>query len=185
MKTTGRKAKIVVSGDGAEIVSQAGGLLLIEALRVTGLDQGLSRALARWRAPRPGHDPGKIVTDLAVTLALGGDCLADTAVLRSSPELFGPVASDPTVSRLVKTLAEAGPAALRAIRTARAQARQRAWALAGDRAPRSGGGLISVDPYATIMLAHSDKDQAAPDVETHLRPSPDDRVHRSRPGRDR
>ena len=41
------------------------------------------------------------LADLAVTLAFGGDCLADIAVLRSSPELFGPVASDPTVSRLV------------------------------------------------------------------------------------
>jgi hypothetical protein len=157
VKTTGRKAKIVVSGDGAGIVSQAGGLLLIEALRVTGLDQGLSRALSR-----AVHDPGKILTDLAVTLALGGDCLADIAVLRSSPELFGPVASDPTVSRLVKTLAEAGPAALRAIRKARAQARQRAWALAGDRAPGADGGLIPVDLDATIVIAHSDKDQAAP-----------------------
>lgn len=162
MKTTGRKAKIVVSGDGAGIASQAGGLLLIEALRATGLDQGLSRALSRWRTSRAVHDPGKIVTDLAVTLALGGDCLADMAVLRSSPELFGPVASDPTVSRLVKTLAEAGSAALRAIRTARAQARQRAWALAGDRAPGAGGGLIPVDLDATIVIAHSDKDQAAP-----------------------
>ncbi|TDC74135.1 IS1380 family transposase [Actinomadura sp. 7K507] len=162
MKTTGRKAKIVVSEDSAGIASQAGGLLLIEALRATGLDQGLSRALARWRASRAVHDPGKIVTDLAVTLALGGDCLADIAVLRSSPELFGPVASDPTVSRLVKTLAEAGPAALRAIRKARAQARQRAWALAGPGAPGADGGLIPVDLDATIVIAHSDKDQAAP-----------------------
>lgn len=162
MKTTGRKAKIVVSGDGAGIASQAGGLLLIEALRVTGLDQGLSRALARWQAPQAVHDPGKIMTDLAVTLALGGDCLADIAVLRSCPELFGPVASDPTVSRLVKTLAQGGLAALRAIRTARAQARQRAWALAGDRAPGAGGDLIPVDLDATIVIAHSDKDQAAP-----------------------
>ncbi|WP_141582353.1 IS1380 family transposase [Actinomadura sp. WMMA1423] len=162
MKTTGRKAKIVVSGDGAGIASQAGGLLLIEALRVTGLDQGLSRALARWRASRAVHDPGKIVTDLGVTLALGGDCLADVAVLRSSPELFGPVASDPTVSRLVKTLAGAGPAALRAIRKARAHARRRAWALAGDRAPGADGDLIPVDLDATIVIAHSDKDQAAP-----------------------
>ena len=47
------------------------------------------------------HDPGKIITDLAVALALGGDCLADVAVLRAQPELFGPVASDPVVSRLV------------------------------------------------------------------------------------
>jgi hypothetical protein len=28
------------------------------------------------------HDPGKIVADLAAAVALGGDCLADIAVLR-------------------------------------------------------------------------------------------------------
>lgn len=162
MKTTGRKAKIVMSGGEAGIVCQAGGLLLVETLRATGLDQGLSQALSRWRTPRAVHDPGKTVTDLAIALALGGDCLADVAVLRSSPELFGPVASDPTVSRLVKTLADAGPAALRGIRKARAAARKRAWELAGADAPGADGGLIPVDLDATIVIAHSDKEQAAP-----------------------
>lgn len=162
MKNTGRKAKIVVSSDGAGIVCQAGGLLLLETLRATGLDESLSAALRRWRTPRAAHDPGKIVCDLAVMLALGGDCLADIAVLRSTPELFGPIASDPTVSRLVKSLAGAGPKALRAIRKARAAARDRAWELAGERAPGTGGGLIPVDLDATIVIAHSDKEQAAP-----------------------
>jgi hypothetical protein len=133
VKTTGRYAKVAVSADGSGIACQAGGLLLVETLRVTGLDQALSAALERWRPPRAVHDPGKVIADLAVTLALGGDCLADIAVLRSSPELFGQVASDPTVSRLVTTLAEAGPKGLRAIRAARAAARSRAWTLAGER----------------------------------------------------
>ena len=53
--------------------------------------------------------PGKIITDLAVALALGGDCLADIAALRAEPELFGPVASDPVVSRLVARLAADAP----------------------------------------------------------------------------
>jgi hypothetical protein len=66
--------------------------------RVTGLGQGLSGGLARWRAV---HDPGKIIADLVVTLALGGDCLADIAVLRERPGLAGPVASGPVVSRLL------------------------------------------------------------------------------------
>ena len=65
-----------------------------ETLRVTGLGRGLSEGLARWRAPRAVHDPGKIVADLAAALALGGDCLADIAVLREQPDLAGPVASD-------------------------------------------------------------------------------------------
>ena len=162
MNNTARRPKITVSDDGQGLVSQAGALLLLEAARVTGLGEGLSAGLARWRAPRAVHDPGKIVTDLVVALALGGDCLADVAVLRSQPELAGRVASDPVVSRLVSALAADAPRALRAIRKARAAARERAWALAGDRAPGADGPLISVDIDATIVIAHSEKEKAAP-----------------------
>jgi hypothetical protein len=56
-------------------VSQAGAVLLWETMRVTGLGRGLSSGLARWRAPRAVHDPGKVIADLAVAVALGGDCL--------------------------------------------------------------------------------------------------------------
>jgi hypothetical protein len=72
-------------------VSQAGAVLLWETLRVTGLGRGLSAALERWRAPRAVHDPGKIMADLTASVALGGDCLADIAVLREQPGLAGPV----------------------------------------------------------------------------------------------
>ena len=162
MNNTVRRPKITVSADGTGLVSQAGGLLLAEALRVTGLRGGLSEGLGRWRAPRAVHDPGKILADLVMTVGLGGDCLADVAVLRAQPQLCGPVASDPVVSRLVATLAAEGPRALRAIRQARAVARERAWALAGDRAPGADGSLIPVDIDATIVLAHSEKEKAAP-----------------------
>ena len=161
MQNTARRPKITVSADGKGLVSQAGVLLLAEAVRVTGLGQGLAGALGRWRAPRAVHDPGKILTDLAVALALGGDCLADVAVLRAQPGLCGPVASDPVVSRLVSALAADAPRALRAIRRARAAARERAWALAGERAPGAGGSLIPVDIDATIVVAHSEKEKAA------------------------
>ena len=125
MQNTARRPKITVSAAGKGLVSQAGTLLLAEAARVTGLGEGLAGALARWRAPRAVHDPGKILTDLAIALALGGDCLADIAVLRAQPELAGPVASDPVISRLVAALAAEGPRALRAIRKARAAAHPR------------------------------------------------------------
>ena len=129
---------------------------------MTGLGRGLSGALEPWRAPRAVHDPGKIMADLAAALALGGDCLADIAVLREQPELAGPVASDPVVSRLVSALAADLPRALKAIRSARAAARERAWALAGENAPGADGGLVTVDLDATIVIAHSEKEQAAP-----------------------
>jgi hypothetical protein len=162
VQNTVRRTKITVSADGTGLVSQAGVLLLAETLRVTGLGEGLAGALARWRAPRAVHDPGKIIADLAVALALGGDCLADVAVLRAQPELAGPVASDPVVSRLLAALAAEGPRALRAIRTARAAAREGAWALAGAAAPGADGSLIPIDIDATIVIAHSEKEKAAP-----------------------
>jgi hypothetical protein len=162
MHLTARRPKIMVSADGTGIVSQAGGLLLTQTLRVTGLDRSLEAALERWRPARAVHSPGKIVTDLAVAVALGGDCLADIAMLRAQPELFGLVASDPVVSRLVTRLASDAPRTLKAIRSARAAARQRAWELAGDTAPGTGGGLVTVDIDATIVTSCSEKEQAMP-----------------------
>ena len=162
MQSTVRRPRLLVSADGSGIVSHAGGALVTRTARVTGLDAGLSAGLGRWRAPRAVHDPGKIACDLAVMLALGGDCLADVAMLRAEPALFGPVASDPVVSRLVARLAGDAPRALKAIRAARAAARERAWKLAGDAAPGAGGGLVTVDIDATIVTSCSEKDQAAP-----------------------
>jgi len=151
-----------VSDDGKGIVSHAGAVLLIETARVAGLQAGLSQALARWRLPRAVHDPGKVVLDLAVAVALGGDCLADAGVLRAEPALFGPVASDPVISRLIGRLAADAPAALKALAGAQAEARARAWRLAEQSAPGGDGALIPVDIDATLVTAHSDKEQAAP-----------------------
>jgi hypothetical protein len=142
----------MVSADGRGLISQAGAVLLWETMRVTGLARDLSSGLARWRAPRAVHDPGKVVTDLAAVVALGGDCLADVAVLREQPELAGLVASDPVVSRLVSQLAGDLPRALKAVRAARA----------GEAAPGADGGLVTVDLDATIVIAHSEKQDAAP-----------------------
>jgi Transposase DDE domain group 1 len=172
-----------VSADGAGIVSHAGALLLTETARVTGLQAGLPAALGRWRAPRAMHDPGKIVLDLAVAVALGGDCLADIGVLRAQPGLFGPVASDPVVSRLVTQLAADAPAAMTAIGKARSAARERAWKLAGDAAPGTGGGLIPVDIDATIVTVRVREGERSCDLEEDVRPAGRVRRPRHRGGR--
>jgi hypothetical protein len=86
-------------------VPNAGAVLLLRAAEAVGLDTALAQALEPWRRPMARHDPGKILLDLAVSLAVGGDCLADLAQLRAAPEVFGPVASDPMVSRLIDRLA--------------------------------------------------------------------------------
>lgn len=101
MQHNGLYPRVHVDRAQVPAVGQAGGLLLVETVRATGLDRVLS-ALARWRKPFAVHDPGKIVCDLAVGLALGGDCLSDADALRDEPGIYGRVASDPTVSRLIK-----------------------------------------------------------------------------------
>jgi hypothetical protein len=142
------------------VVSQAGAVLLLETVRKTGLDQAISAALAPWRKPRAVHDPGKILLDVALAVALGGDCLADVAMLRCEPAVFGPVASDPTVSRLINTLAASGEKALQALRSARSEVRRRAWSLAGENAPDADG-QVTVDLDGVLVIAHSDKQGAA------------------------
>ncbi|PZF81311.1 IS1380 family transposase, partial [Jiangella anatolica] len=109
------------------LVSSSGAVLLNETVRVAGIDRLLAAALVPWRSDRVVHDPGKVLLDVATAVALGGDCLADLAVVRAQPELFGPVASDPTVSRVIAKLADDIDASLPAIRAARAQARAAVW----------------------------------------------------------
>ncbi|MGW1257537.1 IS1380 family transposase [Streptomyces sp. NPDC002513] len=158
-KRSGSYPPVRVEGNGRAVVSQAGAVLLVETVRKSGVDAALSAALAPWCKPRAVHDPGKILLDLALVTALGGDCLADITMLRAEPALFGPVASDPTVSRLVDTLAAAGSGALAAVRTARAEVRDHIWQLAGPDAPNADGQVI-VDIDGVLVLAHSDKEDA-------------------------
>ena len=165
MKNIGLYPRVQADMDGGAVVSQAGGVLLVEAARAAGLDLALSAALAPWRKPLAIHDPGKVITDLAITLALGGDCLADVALVRAEPGVFGRVASDPTVSRTIDALAADASRALKAIDTARAAARTRVWALAGKHAPDHDATAqrpVIIDLDATLITAHSEKEQAAP-----------------------
>lgn len=171
MKRNG-SSNLVLDPVRESLVSSSGALLLQEAIRVAGLGRGLSRALALWRPARARHDPGKVVLDVAIAVALGGDCLADVAAVRSQSEVFGPVASDPTVSRVIAALACDADAAVAAIRQTRAAARARVWGRRrplgprptdrpGTRGARDGGQVI-VDLDATLVTAHSEKEGAQP-----------------------
>lgn len=93
-KSTSPYPVLSADGCGTGIVSHAGATVLLQTAAKTGLTRGLSRALARWRKPLAPHDPGKIIADLAVAVALGGDCLADINQVRAYPAVFGPVASE-------------------------------------------------------------------------------------------
>jgi hypothetical protein len=69
------------------------------------------------------------------------------------------------VSRTIDALATDAPRALAAIDVARASARARVWALAGQYAPDAAASAeapLVIDVDATLVTAHSDKEQARP-----------------------
>jgi hypothetical protein len=160
-----RVPSLVLDSVRESLISSAGALLINQVIGAAGLDRGLSRALSGWRPTRAAHDPGKVLLDVATAVALGGDCLADVAAVRAQPEVFGTVASDPTVSRVFTALAGDVDAAVAAIRHARSEARAVVWSrrrpLAGAPGRRAGGQVI-VDIDATLVTAHSDKEGAEP-----------------------
>ena len=158
---------MTVTADGWGVVSHAGSRLLADLAERTTLTAGLSAGLAGLSRPRAQHDPGQVLVDLAVVVADGAQCLSDIAVLADQPELFGAVASDSTVWRL---LARLGAPQLAAVGQARAAAREVVWAqraeVTGAAVPaaRAAGqelpGLV-IDVDATIVVCHSEKEQAA------------------------
>jgi hypothetical protein len=148
------------------VVSHAGTRLLADIADACALPAALSQALAGLRVRRSGHDPGRVLTDVAVMLADGGQAISDLAVLRDQPEVFGPVASTATGWRVLDAVDDT---ALARLREARAAARVRAWLLraeAGRDIPastaggRSWPGLV-LDIDATLIECHSEKESAA------------------------
>ena len=157
MKRSKRLPALKVTSDGKGVAAHAGSRLLAEMAEATGLAAAMSEALAPTVRRRRRHDPGQVLVDLAVTIADGGDCLSDLAVLRNQPSLFGAVASTPTASRVVETV---DAERLDAIRGARAQARAAAWAAGLD--PTADVHPLILDFDATLVDSHSEKESAAP-----------------------
>jgi hypothetical protein len=136
------------------LVSHAGSALLAQAADKLGLTKALSLRLGAIKQRRRGHDPGRVIRDLAVMLADGGECVADLGGVRDQEALFGPVASDSTAFRVIDRVA-ADPTLLDALRAAHARARERFWELHGT--PER----LTIDVDATLVTVHSEKEQAA------------------------
>lgn len=153
VKRRRRRPALRITGDGTGVANHAGSRLVADLADVVGLTAALSAAMAPTKQRRRGHDRGEVLVDLAVAIADGAETISDLAVLRDQPELFGTVASHPTVWR---TLAAVDDTVLERIKTARAAARAEAWAAGAD------PGFYVIDIDATLIGAHSDKQDAAP-----------------------
>jgi hypothetical protein len=152
-----------VTGDGVGVVAHAGSIATRLLADRTGLTAELSDAMAR-RNFVPGHDRGRVLADVAVMLADGGEAIADIDVLRHQSGVLGPVASPPTVWR---TLDEVTVGRSKKIAAARARVRRHVWAQLPEGVPASMvagqdlGEVVVLDVDATIVITHSEKEQAA------------------------
>ena len=161
MKRTSWWQGLSVTADDAGVVPLAGSVAVRLLADRVGLTDGLSAALAR-RGFSPGHARGQVWVDVAVMLTAGGEAIADIDTLRHQPDLWGPVASAPTVWR---TMDEATPAALARVEKARSQARRHVWGLlptlpASKVAGTDLAEMVVLDVDATLVAAHSEKDRA-------------------------
>jgi len=150
----GRPVTVEVTADGAGLVSHAGIALLAQVADRVGLTGALSRGLAAIKQRRRGHDPGRVIRDLALMLTDGGECVSDLGGIREQDALFGQVASGSTAFRVIDRIAST-PGLLDAVRVAHAHARARFWEL--DGVPER----LTLDVDATLITTHSEKEKAA------------------------
>ncbi len=152
----GRRFTVEVTSDGDDqTVGHVGAGLLAATADRLGMTKVIGDALSGLRTRRGGHDPGRVVRDLAVVLADGGDCLADLRGLRDQHALFGPVASDATAFRVLDAVAEHDR--LDVLAAGRAAVIERLW-----RAGAWPDGPLVIDIDATLITSHSEKQGASP-----------------------
>lgn len=169
MQPTTSRTPPVVTADGAGVVSHDGTVLLAELADRVGLTAALSEATDGLRQRQAGHEPGRVLVDVAVAIADGARTISEVQVLADQQGLHGPagsVASTPTTWRVLDGIDET---MLPGIRQARAVARDRAWLargeltgaeLPGSRAASMTVHDVVIDLDATLVTAHSDKEGA-------------------------
>ena len=163
MKHTSWSTGLSFSADGSGVVAHAGNVATRLLADRVGLTDALSGALAR-PGFTPTHDRGRVLVDVAVLIAGGGEAIADIDVLRHQGEVLGSVASAPTVWR---ALDEVTPAAAKRIDKARARVRAHVWSQLPGGVPASKvadsdlGEVVVLDVDATLVTAHSEKEGAA------------------------
>jgi len=154
---------LVVSADGTGVVAHAGNVATRMLADQVGLTGALSGAMAK-RGFTPGHDRGRVLTDVAVLIAGGGEAIADINTLRHQREVLGSVASATTVWRTLKGLT---PTATKRIDKARATVRAHVWSQLPGGLPASKvadsdlGDVVVLDVDATLVTTHSEKEGAA------------------------
>jgi hypothetical protein len=157
-----------ITADGRGLIGHAGAVLLRKAADQAGLTAQLSGAM-RVKGSSPLLDRGIVLVSMAVAIALGATSMSDIVLLAHLAPLLGTAPSGPTVRRALDL---AGDKRTRdRIARARARARSRAWDLVWQTscgfpwlevAGKTLTGWVVIDMDATLITAHSEKENAAP-----------------------
>jgi hypothetical protein len=149
--------RVVVEPGGTGVVAHVGLHALGAFADRLGLGDALSRAIPWQGAGLPLHDRGKVLVQMALTLAGGGESCLDIEHLRVGEDLFGFVPSDTTVAR---SFHEITPPVRSSIAEALAKVRAEVWRRSSATA---GSSPVVLDIDASLIEIHSEnKEEAAP-----------------------
>jgi len=165
-KSSGWDQPLQVASGGKGLVGHAGAILLRRCADRAGLTGGLNKALPRGKGPG-WWDRGTVLICLATSIVLGATSMSDIRLLAHQALVFADPPSEATVRRALAGLDET---ALGRIGKARAKVRARVWDLLARRpqgfpwlsvAGKVLTGWVVIDLDATLITAHSDKENAA------------------------
>ena len=149
---------------GQSLVSHAGLSVLTSFLNALDFRSLCEDRFSQFVPATATHRPGKILGALALSLAAGGEQATDIDQLRAAPELFGPVASDATISRFMNRIKEQPEAFEHGFATMTRSLRSKVWAAAGPRNPgrlATPANPLIIDIDASLVHVHSEKESSA------------------------
>lgn len=160
--------RVRVESGGSGVVAHVGLHVLGSFADRLKLGSLLSSKIPARGERMPLHDRGKVLVQMALMLAGGGESCADIEHLRLQGDLFGSVPSDTTVFR---TFHEIGTSTRKDLSASLAEVREKIWSQTGL---TTGTDPVMLDIDASLVEIHSEnKEGAAPKLQGWLRLPPD------------
>ncbi len=144
-----------VTAGGDQVAAHGGLWVLGRFCDALGLGEALSAVLPPSGERAPSHDRGKVLVHASLMLAGGGEACSDIEHLRAQPVLFGQVASDSTLYRLLRGL---GPGEVQSLVGAVAGVRAGVWERRGD---TESSDRVVLDIDSTLVEVHSENKAGA------------------------
>lgn len=146
-----------------DLVSHAGVKPLTSFMDALGIKHLGEDRLGQFVPDGARHRPGGIIAALIAMLAAGGEHVADLDMVRTSPGLFGHLASNATISRFFDRVGENPEVFAHGLATLTSRMRSRVWHAVQTRGPGrtyTARDPLIIDMDHTLVGVHSDKEKA-------------------------